>query len=166
MRVAIVYGWRGYSCATSRTSCPASPVTLTNSAVCRGTLVTKTDAEVTPADIADKHLILWGDANSNRLIADIQQQLPIRWSAGQVVLAERRWSASHHVPALIYPNPLNPKRYVVLNSGLTFREAHDRTNSQQNPKLPDWAILDIRQPASAQSPGRIADAGFWDEQWK
>ena len=30
--------------------------------------------------------------------------------------------AAHHVPILIYPNPLNPQRYVVLNSGFTFRE--------------------------------------------
>ena len=67
---------------------------------------------------------------------------------------------------MIYPNPLNPKKYVVLNSGPTFREAHDRTNSLQNPKLGDWAIIDVTQPPDAESPGRIVAAGFFDERWQ
>jgi hypothetical protein len=54
----------------------------------------------------------------------------------------------------------------VINSGLTFREAHDRTNSLQNPKLPDWAILDITQPPSAESAGKVVAADFFDEFWQ
>jgi hypothetical protein len=46
------------------------------------------------------------------------------------------------VPQMIYPSPFGAGRYVLLNSGTTFREAHDTTNSMQNPKLPDWAVVD------------------------
>ena len=70
---------------------------------------------------------------------------------------------NRYVPAMVFPSG---SHYIVLNSGLTFREGHDRTNSQQNPKLPDWAIIDITQPPDAFSPGRIHDAGFFDEEWK
>jgi hypothetical protein len=73
---------------------------------------------------------------------------------------------NRYVPQAIYPLPGSKIAYVVLNSGLTFREGHDRTNSQQNPKLPDWAIIDITQPPDALAPGRIHDAGFFDEEWK
>jgi hypothetical protein len=55
---------------------------------------------------------------------------------------------------------------VVLNSGPTFREGHDRTNSLQNPKLPDWAVVDLATPPDAQTPGKVVDAGFFDEEWK
>jgi hypothetical protein len=55
---------------------------------------------------------------------------------------------------------------VLINSGPTFREGHDRTNSLQNPKLPDWAIIDIRTPSSDTAPGRIANAGFFNEFWR
>jgi hypothetical protein len=65
----------------------------------------------------------------------------------------------------VFPRKTYPA-YIVLNSGLTFREAHDRTNSQQNPKLPDWAIIDISQPPDANAPGRIHDADFFDENWQ
>ena len=57
-------------------------------------------------------------------------------------------------------------KYVVLNSGPTHREGHDRTNSLQNPKLPDWAIVDLRQVPDALLPGKIVATGFFDESWK
>jgi hypothetical protein len=70
------------------------------------------------------------------------------------------------VLAKIYPNPDNAPRYMVLNSGPTFREAHDRSNSLQTPKLPDWAVIDLSQPPDDKVPGKIAAAGFFDEQWQ
>lgn len=60
----------------------------------------------------------------------------------------------------------SPRRYIVINSGPTFREAHDKTNSQQNPKLPDWAVIDLTQDPDATAPGRIAAAGFFNEEWE
>lgn len=135
-------------------------------ALCRGELRVKQDHEVTDADVERFHLVLWGDAASNRWIERIQDRLPIQWKDGQVNVGEQSFASDRHVPAMIYPNPLNSKRYVVLNSGLTFREAHDRTNSQQNPKLPDWAIIDITQPANSETPGRIVAADFFDERWQ
>ena len=39
-------------------------------------------------------------------------------------------------------------------------------NSDQTPKLPDWAIVDVRQPADDLWPGLIYDAGFFSETWK
>jgi hypothetical protein len=74
--------------------------------------------------------------------------------------------ASTHVPALTYPALKSPGFEAVINSGLTFREAHDKTNSLQNPKLPDWAILDITQPPSAETAGKVLAADFFDDRWQ
>ena len=70
------------------------------------------------------------------------------------------------MPVLIYPNPLNPKRYIVLNSGFTFREYDQLNNARQVPKLPDFAIVDVSVPVSSRAPGGIADAGFFGEDWE
>ncbi len=70
------------------------------------------------------------------------------------------------MPILIYPNPLNPERYVVLNSGFTFREHAYMSNALQIPKLPDWAIVDIRTPPDGDWPGKIAAADFFNEEWQ
>ena len=75
-------------------------------------------------------------------------------------------AAAHHVPILIYPNPLNPTKYVVLNSGFTFREAHHLSNARQTPKLPDYAVVDVTVPPGPQAPGKVVDAGFFGEKWE
>ena len=67
---------------------------------------------------------------------------------------------------LIYPNPLNPKRYVVLNSGFTYREYDQLNNARQVPRLPDFAIVNVNVSVSARAPGGIADAGFFGEHWE
>jgi dienelactone hydrolase len=132
----------------------------------RGEARLKSDTDVSNADIAANNLVLWGDPQSNRLLARIAAQLPIRWDAQGVHTPRKDYPADQHVLVLIYPNPLNPKRYIVLNSGFTFREFDYLNNARQTPKLPDWAIVDLSVPVSARLPGGITEAGFFDEQWK
>jgi dienelactone hydrolase len=132
----------------------------------RGEARVKNDEDVSDAEIAANNLILWGDPQSNHLLARIAAQLPIRWDAQGVHTPQRDYPADQYLPVLIFPNPLNPKHYVVLNSGFTFREFDYLNNARQTPKLPDWAIVDVSVPVSARQPGGIAAAGFFDEQWK
>ncbi|MDX2040702.1 MAG: prolyl oligopeptidase family serine peptidase [Acidobacteriota bacterium] len=132
----------------------------------RGEARVKTDAEITDADIADSNLVLWGDPASNAVLGKLIDRLPIGWNSQTVKIGEQSFVAANHVPVMIFPNPLNPNRYVVINSGFTFREAHHLTNAQQTPKLPDWAIVDLSVPPSAYAPGRIAAAGFFGERWE
>ena len=131
----------------------------------RGVARIKDDKDVDDADIAGNNLVLWGDPSSNVLLAKIADKLPVRWDRGGVRLGDRTFGVGHHVPVLIYPNPLNPKRYVVLNSGFTFREYDYLNNARQVPKLPDYAIVDIDQPVTSRAPGGIVAAGFFGETW-
>ena len=132
----------------------------------RGDAPTVDDSQLTDAQIASSNLVLWGDPSSNAVLKRITDKLPVKWTAEGVEFGGKKYSADY-VPVLIFPNPLNPRRYVVLNSGFTFsRAACNGTNSQQTPKLPDWAIVDITVPPDDKYPGKIVDAGFFDEQWK
>ena len=124
------------------------------------------DVDVKPSDYERFHLIVWGDPRCNTVLRKMASSLPVGWSDGQLDAGREAFDADHYVPLLIYPNPLNEEKYVVLNSGPTFREAHDRTNSLQNPKLGDWAIVDVRVRPDAERPGHVAAAGFFDENWQ
>ena len=132
----------------------------------RGDAQVKDDTAITDADIASSNLILWGDAGSNKVLARIADKLPVKWSGGEVVAGRKKWSAATHAPVLIYPNPLNPAKYIVVNSGFTFREFDYLNNARQIPKLPDWAIVDTTTPPDGRFPGKIADAGFFSEAWR
>ena len=132
----------------------------------RGDARQKSDKDVSEADIRDHNLVLWGDPSSNQLLAKLAPSLPIRWEKDRIVVAGQSFATDTHVPILVFPNPLNPTRYVVLNSGFTFREYDYLNNARQTPKLPDWAIIDLRQPPNARTPGGISAAGFFDERWE
>jgi hypothetical protein len=157
-------------------------------ALMRGEPQVKKDSEITAEDIHESNLVCFGDPESNSVIRRAFEKLPVTWNGDTIAAGKKRWSAKSHLPVLVYPNPLDKEpeeldisgliprpntfhfrwqpRYLVINSGLTFREAHDKTNSQQNPKLPDWAVIDLSQLPDDKAPGRIAAAGFFDEQWK
>src|SRR6202453_2100235 len=128
----------------------------------RGVPRVKDDVSITSDDIASNNLVLWGDPQSNQLLAKIAAQLPIRWEGGEIQVGQRKYAADKNVPVLIYPNPLNPKRYVVINSGFTFSGAAHLSNALQTPKLPDYAVIDF----SSQSGDGVVDAGFFDEHWQ
>ena len=132
----------------------------------RGELPMKKASEVTLADQRSRHLVLFGSPASNPLIAAAAPRLPVTWKDDEVTAGERTFPSEHHLPILIHPNPDAPQKYLVLNSGPTFREYHDRTNSLQNPKLPDWAVIDLRQPPDHEAPGKIVAADFFDERWR
>jgi hypothetical protein len=133
----------------------------------RGEARVKDDVAITDEDIASANLVLWGDAAANSVIKRINNRLPVRFAeAGAIEVADRRFEGQHHAPIVIYPNPLNHQRYVVLNSSFTFREYDYLNNARQTPKLPDWAIVDLRTPPNSRWPGKIAAADFFDESWQ
>jgi hypothetical protein len=132
----------------------------------RGDVRIKADKDVTDEDIARHNLILWGDAKSNSLIAKVLPELPITWTAESLQVGEQpAVDAKSHAPVLIYPNPLNRQKYVVLNSSFTYREYDYLNNARQTPKLPDWAVIDLTTPPNSRWPGKVVQADFFDERW-
>jgi hypothetical protein len=124
------------------------------------------DTDVNDALLASAHVVLWGDPASNSVLHKIAGQLPIQWDENQIAAGDRKFGSDQHALILICPNPLNPQRYVVLNSGFTYREYDDLNNARQVPKLPDWAVIDVRTPPNSRYPGKIVDADFFGEHWE
>ena len=113
-----------------------------------------------------------GTPSSSTVVADFLATpgLPFVWdgTGTQVQIGSATFGGDGQsvvVPQLIYPSPFGAGQCVVLNSGTTFREGHDTTNSMQNAKLPDWAVIDISVAPDAMAPGRVVADGFCDEQW-
>jgi hypothetical protein len=125
----------------------------------RGDPPVRDDRDITDNDIRERNLILFGDPSSNRILARLASRLPLKWSAETIQAGSQRFAAADHLLVMIYPNPLNPSRYVVLNSGHTFGEAEFRgTNALLFPRLGDWAVL--------TASGDPAAAGLLDDDWR
>ena len=141
--------------------------------VFRGEVRVVADEALTPELMANHHIVLWGDPGSNKVLgrllaptSKLAHPLPLRWNSKELQIGGSVYPAASHAPILIYPNPLAPSRYVVLNSSFTFRQGSDTTNALQTPKLPDWAVVNLNTPPGLLLPGEIPNAGFFDEGWQ
>jgi hypothetical protein len=132
----------------------------------RGEPRVRRDKDLSPEEIAAHNLILWGDPGSNAVLGQIAARLPIQWTKEVITVGKQRYATDKNTLAAIYPNPLNPKRYVVVNSGFTFREYDYLNNARQIPKLPDWAILDVSTAPDTRRPARVVEGGFFGERWE
>lgn len=125
------------------------------------------DTEVTSAILEDYNLILFGGAAENLVTGRIDRFLPIRSLGGHLMLGETMLRSRGLAAKFIYPNPLNPKKLVVVNEG-TDREglellAYMRT-VYAGAGLPDFLVYggDIRR----RGWGGILAAGFFDFGWQ
>jgi hypothetical protein len=117
------------------------------------------DDSVGDADIASSNLVLWGDPSSNKILAKIADKLPVKWSATDITAGSQKYPADSHAAVLCYPNPLNPKKYVVLNSGFTFPDQTGMSNARHVSMLPDWAVTDVATK-------KVVAADFFGEKWE
>ena len=137
----------------------------------RGELPVKDDIAVTDEDVKTRNLILFGDPGSNSWIAKVVPLPTLTWASKSFRISGQEYSAADHVPALIAPNPLPlaKGKYVVLNSGHTFREAElAKLNYLLFPRWGDWAVLQIPSDQKPSEPltEKVIRAGYFDEQWQ
>jgi poly(3-hydroxybutyrate) depolymerase len=128
----------------------------------RGHPFVKDDRDVTAADIAKYQLVLFGDPGSNSVMAKVAGKLPLSWTRQTVTLGGKSYDAAAHFPALAYPNPLNPKKYVVLNTGLTIAE-REYNGDYGMPLWGDYAVVKVNHTAEV---GDMQAAGLFDNNWK
>ena len=136
----------------------------------RGQLPIKDDVAVTNDDLQSRHLILFGDPGSNSLIAKSLSSLSLKWTKETLQFGDQEYSAAEHLPALISPSPLSGmnQKYVVLNSGHTFRETElAKLNYLLFPRWGDWAVLKIdpQQKEGIALTEQVLRAGYFDEHW-
>ncbi|MEZ6089341.1 MAG: prolyl oligopeptidase family serine peptidase [Pirellulaceae bacterium] len=131
----------------------------------RGEVRQVRDTDVTPTIVDENHLICFGDFQSNAYLKSIASDLPIGWDEQAISIGDARFDARHQVPVLCYPNPKNADRYVVVNSGMTFREFSNTSNSRQIAMLPDWAVIDCSATDKSIFAGEVVAKGFFNESW-
>lgn len=112
----------------------------------RGKIRIVDDIELTEEMMQKHHLILFGDPASNSILRDVLPGLPISWSEKSIIANGRTYDPNKQGVAMIYPNPLQANKYVVINSGHTFHEPQFKaSNAQLYPRLGDFAIIDLSQ---------------------
>jgi pimeloyl-ACP methyl ester carboxylesterase len=117
----------------------------------------KAAADVTAADIADRHLVLFGTPEQNALVAKVADRLPAKFLADGVEAGGKAYRGEGVGLALVYPNPLNPDRYVLLlPEGYAGGSPLD---------LPDY-VVGKRVEAGRKVSWQVLAKGSFDARWK
>jgi hypothetical protein len=69
------------------------------------------------------NLLLYGGPDINKLAARFAADLPVKIERGKFTLGSKVYDRPSHCVAFLHPNPLNPKRYVIVyafNDAETF----------------------------------------------
>ena len=124
----------------------------------RGQVQVVKDSDVTTDMMKEKHLILFGDPGSNSILAKGLSRLPVQWTQQKLTVNGKDYSPDEHGVALIHPNPLNPRRYIVVNSGHTFHaDDFKKSNAWLFPRLGDLAVIKF----SKQEAGGYQEQTVW-----
>lgn len=123
------------------------------------------DSRVTDALIRDRNLILCGSPETNRVLARIADRLPIRFAKDRYVIGARAFPQLDNGLMMVYPNPLNPARCVVVVHGAQWGPRLEPNHKLD--LLPDF-ILFRRQTAGrvdSFTTNAVLCAGYFDSAW-
>lgn len=160
-----VYGSVGMPAETQANQRAARQDALDWRTWANGNAQIRRDTEVTEADVRAKNLILYGGPASNAITARIAAQLPIRLERGTVRVGPRAYSGPDLGLRMVYPNPLNPERYVLVNAGST-PQVTDWLRNVGDPlydPLPDYVVF--RRSDLERHRDDVLEAGFFDRDW-
>lgn len=133
----------------------------------RGQARTVDDTALTSEQISQNHLVLFGDPGSNSVLAKIIERLPLDWTKDAVTFAGTSYNSDLHCIGLILPNPLNPAKYVVLNSGHTFHEENfTASNAWLFPKLGDAGVIRFRPHEKQGFAEEIVTGEIFNTAWQ
>ncbi len=126
----------------------------------RGDVPVKTVRQLTPPEEHSHNIVAFGTPATNGIIARAVKSTPIKWTDQSIVVGDRKFDSATHMLSMIYPNPADPKHYLVINSGHTFHEPDFKgTNVLLYPRVGDWAVTEI-------ATGKVVAEGAFDRNWK
>ena len=133
-----------------------------------------TDDQVTPQDEQRYSLLLIGGADANLVTRRIASRLPLRVEADGVTIDGRKFPASDAVVQMLYPNPAQPARYVLVvastsAAGMYFWEPYLWSGGGMPLGALDWSIRDGRQVVLERGLGTErawVASGVFDMHWR
>jgi pimeloyl-ACP methyl ester carboxylesterase len=125
------------------------------------------DIELNSEIIHRYNLILFGGPETNAVTAKIMKDLPLSTKNDRLIIDGQQIEKDDVAFQMVYPNPLNPEKYVVIKGG-TSPKAEELSGLfnviYSGSGLPDFIIYD--ETAKEKGWAAIIAAGFFDINWK
>ena len=120
----------------------------------------KKDYEITGQEIEQKNLVLFGNDQTNSFVKRVIGQVPVKFSTTGIAVGSKTYQGANLGVRLIYPNPLNKNRYIVIIGG------NDMTNLPFDAKclaIEGWYDFMVWKPWEADQ--SLIDIGYFNQRW-
>ncbi|MHA2610597.1 MAG: carboxylesterase family protein [bacterium JZ-2024 1] len=126
------------------------------------------DTEVNEEMIRNYHLILFGGPEFNYLTARWMPSLPVQLGENFVKIGDKTYPGSDFSLQMIYPNPQNPAKFIVIFGGQS-NPLSDLSSISfgvlfSGAGLPDFLLYRAEEVKKSGWAG-ITSAGFFDSSW-
>ncbi|MBN1396526.1 MAG: prolyl oligopeptidase family serine peptidase [Bacteroidetes bacterium] len=122
----------------------------------------KKAAQINQEDINKLNLVLIGNPENNSLIKNVITNIPLKFYADSIVLCGKVYKGRDLGIEMIYPNPLNRRKYIVMVGSNNWENF---TIPQTNLSTEGWYDFVIFEKASDQL-WNIIDVGYFDNNWQ
>jgi hypothetical protein len=110
----VVKGTQGTGADRYLFSCAADSFCLNWASFYLNEPMVKNDKDVTAKDILSNNLVLFGTDSTNLIIKKISKSLPFKTGQQWMSIHGKKHCGNFITYMIVYPNPLNPKRYVLI----------------------------------------------------
>jgi len=114
------------------------------------------DSDLKDDVLVNNNLLLYGTYNSNSILAQFEDALPLVFDRTTIRLSDRSHTSKRVAVLAVFPHPLNPERYVAVHGGVT-PDAICWGSHLDMHLIPDYLVY---------SEGELLDWGFWGNDWK
>jgi len=116
------------------------------------------DVDVTSKELAEYNLLLTGNSETNFIIAQIENNLPLRFLTNSFIHNGITYNSDNCI-FMIHPNPLNPRRYVLVAGASTPSNIIRPSEKSLFVQNDDFVILD-------EKTGNIVNSGRYNQEWQ
>jgi len=81
------------------------------------------DTKVDEMLIEKNHLVVWGGPDMNAFCARVDDNLPVKIEKGKFTIGSKVYDKPGQSVRFLCPNPLNPKRYLIVYAWNDFKTA-------------------------------------------
>lgn len=128
-----------------------------------GRPIVMTDVGLTEEEIQSANLVLFGTPETNAILAQIADRLPIGIGDRRYVIGDREFAGEDLGLVMCYPNPLAPDRYVLIYSGEWYGER--LSINHKHDLLPDFIVFTTERFGRDDANEALC-AGFFDMDWQ
>ena len=127
-----------------------------------GDATLKSALEISQRDKDNFNLILFGTRESNALLAQIGDELPLELTPKGYRLGEKLVKAKNLGLRMVWKSPWNEKRLIGVCSGLWWGQKLPSNHKWD--LIPDFLVYDDK--FEKDDTNRALEAGFWDGSWE